>query len=129
MKTIKKRLNLYTKNILMGWGPVYFYWSHPPQSLDRRFFFMKKTLWKGNIISMHWEFALHKLSEWTICLSKPRCYGDCMLLVKKPDVNSKNKQDPNPSRYFLLSRDWGRWLQFHKYLSFWNCFWSKLICT
>jgi hypothetical protein len=24
MKTIKKRLNLYTKNILMGWGPVYF---------------------------------------------------------------------------------------------------------
>jgi hypothetical protein len=24
MKTIKERLNLYTKNILMGWGPVYF---------------------------------------------------------------------------------------------------------
>jgi hypothetical protein len=24
MKTFKKRLNLYTKNILMGWGPVYF---------------------------------------------------------------------------------------------------------
>jgi hypothetical protein len=24
MKTIKKRLNLYTNNILMGWGPVYF---------------------------------------------------------------------------------------------------------
>jgi hypothetical protein len=23
-KTIKKRLNLYTKNILIGWGPVYF---------------------------------------------------------------------------------------------------------
>jgi hypothetical protein len=24
MNTIKKRLNLYTKNMLMGWGPVYF---------------------------------------------------------------------------------------------------------
>ena len=24
MKTIKKRLNLYTKNILMGWNPVCF---------------------------------------------------------------------------------------------------------
>jgi hypothetical protein len=24
MKTINKRLNLYTKNILIGWGPVYF---------------------------------------------------------------------------------------------------------
>jgi len=24
MKTIKKRLNLYTKYIFMGWGPVYF---------------------------------------------------------------------------------------------------------
>jgi hypothetical protein len=23
MKTIKKRLNLYTNNIFMGWGPVY----------------------------------------------------------------------------------------------------------
>jgi hypothetical protein len=24
MKTIKRRLNLYAQNILMGWGPVYF---------------------------------------------------------------------------------------------------------
>ena len=24
MKTIKTRLNLYTKNMLMGWDPVYF---------------------------------------------------------------------------------------------------------
>jgi hypothetical protein len=24
-----------------------------------------------------------------------------MLLVKKTNVNSKSKQDPNPSRYFL----------------------------
>jgi hypothetical protein len=30
----------------------------------------------------------------SFCLSKPRCYGDCMLLVKKTNVNSKNKQDP-----------------------------------
>jgi hypothetical protein len=45
-------------------------------------------------------------SEWTICLSKPRCYGDCMLLVKKPNVNSKNKQDPNLSRYFLKGENW-----------------------
>ena len=28
-------------------------------------------------------------------------YGDCMSLVKETDVNSKNKQDPNPSRYIL----------------------------
>ena len=28
-------------------------------------------------------------------------YGDCMSLVKKTNVNSKNKQDPNPSRYSL----------------------------
>jgi hypothetical protein len=28
-------------------------------------------------------------------------YGDCMSLVKKTNVNSKNKQDPNPSRYIL----------------------------
>jgi hypothetical protein len=24
MKTIKKRLNIFAKNIFMGWGPVYF---------------------------------------------------------------------------------------------------------
>ena len=60
------------------------------------------TFWLS-IISMHWELVLHKLSEWTICLSKPRCYGDCMLLVKKTNVNSKNKQDPNPSRFFLYT--------------------------
>ena len=53
-----------------------------------------------SIISMHWELVLHKLSEWTIYPSKPRCYGDCMLLVKKTNVNSKNKQDPNPSKFF-----------------------------
>jgi hypothetical protein len=28
-------------------------------------------------------------------------YGDCMSLVKKTNVNSKNKQDPNPKRYIL----------------------------
>jgi hypothetical protein len=39
--------------------------------------------------------------EWKICLSEPRCYGDCLSLVKKTNVNSKNKQDPNPSRYIL----------------------------
>ena len=48
------------------------------------------------------RMILHKLSEWTICLSKLRCYGDCMLLVKKTDVNSKNKQDPQPIKIFFV---------------------------
>ena len=29
------------------------------------------------------------------------CIENCMSLVKKTNVNSKNKQDPNPSRYIL----------------------------
>jgi hypothetical protein len=28
-------------------------------------------------------------------------YGDCMSLVKKTNINSKNQEDPNPSRYIL----------------------------
>ena len=41
-------------------------------------------------------------------------YGDCMLLVKKANVNLKNKQDPNPSTYFLY-KDSNVFNGFHLY--------------
>ena len=86
----------------------------------------EKKLWKGMLFSDNTYILfgcrllvcianwLSELSEWTIYPSKPRCYGDCMLLVKKTNVNSKNKQDPNPSRYFL-QKDSNVFNGFHHY--------------
>ena len=85
-----------------------------PSNLTEDLFEWKKTSEKGCYsLIIHTYFLVWRLlvciDNWsyTSCqygqfaFPRPRCYGDCMLLVKKTNVNSKNKQDPQ-SRYFCI---------------------------
>ena len=94
----------------------------------QKIFFRKEYLWKGMLFSdntfilfgcrllvciENWSYTSCQNGQFAFP-SQGVIYGDCMLLVKKANVNLKNKQDPNPSTYFLY-KDSNVFNGFHLY--------------